>query len=395
MSTGAAFQMAARYVQRHRTQSLLLALALGTVLALPAAVRVFAKTVERETRQRAAATPQVLGARGSALDLLLSALYFRRQPVAPIEVRQVEELRAGGLASVIPLHVRYHAQDATIVGTELEYFSFRGLRVERGRLFTRIGDCVLGAKVAAARGVAPGGAMFSSPEQVFDLAGSYPLKMRVTGVLAESRSPDDDAVFVDVKTAWLIEGRAHGHTDLAKPDAAANDVLKREEGNVVGSAAVKMYNEVTDENAGGFHFHGDIADYPLTGAIVLPQDAKAEAILAGRHQGEKDLLQLIRPNEELDTVLGTLFRIEGAVVAGLVLLGGAAGAIALLVFALSFKMRAREFTTLEEIGVSPRTLATIKGAEVALIGLAGLLIATLVVSLVIWLGPALVLRVLQ
>ena len=394
MSPSAALQLAARYVVRHRVQSLLLSMALGAALALPVAVRVFAKTVEREMRQRAAATPQVLGSRGSALDLMLSALYFRRQPIEPIQVRQVDDVRDTGLADVIPLHVRYHAQEAPIVGTEIEYFSFRKLTTAQGHLFTRLGDCVVGAHVATARGLKPGDSLFSSPEQVFDIAGTYPLKMRVTGVLAESYSPDDDAVFVDTKTAWLIEGRAHGHDDLAKPAATA-EVLKREEGNVVGNAAVRMFNEVTEANIGGFHFHGDIADYPLTAAIVLPHDAKAEAILTGRFQDTKSPSQLIRPRDELNTVLSTLFRIEGAVVAGLALLACAAAAISFIVFTLSFKMRAREFATLADIGVSPRTLAIIKASEVALIGLAGIVIAALAVLLVIKLGPALVLRALK
>ena len=55
-----------------------------------------------------------------------------------------------------------------------------------------------------------GGHVVSSPESVFDLAGVYPLKMAVVGVLAPTHTPDDDAVFVDVKTAWVIAGLAHG-----------------------------------------------------------------------------------------------------------------------------------------------------------------------------------------
>ena len=34
---------------------------------------------------------------------------------------------------------------------------------------------------------------------MFDLAGVYPLKMKAAGVLAPSGTPDDDAVFVNVK----------------------------------------------------------------------------------------------------------------------------------------------------------------------------------------------------
>jgi putative ABC transport system permease protein len=394
MSVPAAFHLALHYVLRHRLQSLLLCLALGASLALPVAVRTFAKTVEAETGKRASGTPLVLGAKGSSLDLLLSALYFRRQPIAPITLRQVDLIRASGLGDAIPLLVRFHSQGSPIVGVDLAYFDFRGLGTEQGHLFTRLGDCVVGARLAIERGLKPGDSVFSSPEQVFDIAGVYPLKMRVTGVLAPTGSPDDHAVFVDLKTAWLIEGRSHGHDDLASSKSAP-DVLKRDSTNIVGSAAVRMFNEVTAENLSGFHFHGDPADYPITSAIVLPRDAKSEAILSGRHQDPKGLFQLIRPSDELSMILSTLFQIEGAIILGLVFVGFAAAAIAVIVFTLSFQMRVREFATLADIGVSLKTLNLIKAFEVVLIGIGGMAIASIVVGLVIQWGPSLVLRALQ
>ena len=78
------------------------------------------------------------------------------------------------------------------------------------------GECVLGATAADAAGVGLEGHVYSSPETVFDLAGVYPLKMKVVGVLKPTGTPDDLAVFVDVKTTWIIEGLAHGHQDLSR-----------------------------------------------------------------------------------------------------------------------------------------------------------------------------------
>lgn len=390
MNLRASLHFASRYVVRHRIQSVLLSLALGVVLALPLTVRMFAKTIEREMRLRAVATPQVLGARGSALDLMLAALYFRRQPIQPITSRDLDVIRESDLGEAIPLHVHFHAQDAPIVGTTLDYFGFRRLRFQAGHAFIRLGDCVVGANFAQQNGIKPGDAVFSSPEQVFDLAGVYPLKMRVAGVLAESHSPDDDAVFADVKTAWLIDGRAHGHDDLTRANSETA-VLKREADNIVGNAAVRMFNEVTDANLDSFHFHGDIADYPVTAAIVLPRDAKSEVILAGRFQNSKSALQLIRPTDELDALLSTLFQIEGAVVAALLLVGIAAGAVAVIVFALSFKMRRREFATLEDIGISRSTLGWVKLFEIGLIGAAGLVVAAAVIAAFASLAPQLLL----
>jgi putative ABC transport system permease protein len=361
-----AFMLAWRYVARHRVQSLLLAGALGIVMALPLMVRVVVTAVQEQMRARAISTPLVAGPAGSATDLFLTALHFRRAGDAVLPVKVCETIRDTGLAAAIPLNLRFQAQGAPIVGTELDYFDFRGLKLAEGKMLTRLGDCVLGANVAKARGLHAGGAIFSSPEQVFDLAGVYPLKMRVVGVLQPTGGPDDEAVFVDLKTTWLIQGIAHGHDDLAKPEQAGT-VLAKEAGNVVGSAAVRMFAEVTDRNEDSFHFHVDEDAFPIHAVILQPTDAKSEALLVGRYQKAKDL-QVIRPVDVLEMLLSALFRVEKVVVAALAVVAAAAVLVAVLVFGLSFRLRQREFRTLAEIGVSKGTLLLAKVIEVSLVG---------------------------
>lgn len=374
----AALHLAARYVLRHRLQSALLAGALGLVFALPLCLRVLISHAQQELRARAAATPQIVGTRGSALDLMMTALYFKRENLLPLPMSVLTELRQNHSAAAIPLHVRFQAQGAPIVGTELEYFAFRGLHLAAGRQLSRLGDCVVGATVAKQRGLQPGGHVFSSPEQAFDMAGVYPLKMRITGVLAPSGTPDDEAVFVDLKTTWLIEGRSHGHDDLQKDQSV---VLKKEEdGNIVGNAAVRMFNEVTDKNIASFHFHGDVSTYPISAIIVLPQDAKAEALLAGRYARSKEQ-QLIRPRDEMEALLTQLVRLEGFAASALLLTATAALLVTALVFALSFRLRAREFATLEDVGVSRISLITVKVLEVLIIGIVAVVIGLILLQI--------------
>ena len=75
------------------------------------------------------------------------------------------------------------------------------------------------AEVARELELRPGDSIISSPENAFDLAGVYPLKMKVTGILEKSHTSDDLAVFVDLKTAWVIQGLGHGHERAARdPD---------------------------------------------------------------------------------------------------------------------------------------------------------------------------------
>ncbi len=369
---GPSLQLAWRYVARHRLQTGLLAGALALVIALPLCLRVLVQATEAAMQDRALSTPQILGARGSALDLMLTALYFKRQPLPAIEMKHLDEVRATRLGTAIPLDIRFQAQGAPIVGTEIEYFAFRCLRLAQGRMMTRLGDCVIGAGLASERGLKPGDALFSTQEQVFDMAGVYPLKMRITGVLATQGTPDDDAVFVDLKTVWLIAGLAHGHDDVA---ATKDAVLKQENNNTVANASVRMYNEITDRNLDSFHFHGDTGAYPLSAILIQPQDAKAEALLAGRYLKDSLPVQLIRPREEFEALMSTLFQMQNLALAVLALTLSAALVITTLVFALSFRLRAREFATLADLGISPGALALTRVFEVGIVGGAGILIA--------------------
>ena len=43
------------------------------------------------------------------------------------------------------------------------------------------------------------------PENLFDIAGVYPLKMEVVGILEATHTSDDLGIFVDLKTAWIIQ----------------------------------------------------------------------------------------------------------------------------------------------------------------------------------------------
>lgn len=379
----AAFHLAARYVLRHRIQSALLAGALGLVFALPLCLRVLIEHAQQELRARAAATPQIVGTRGSALDLMMTALYFKRENLTPLPFDALAELRHTKSATAIPLHLRYQAQGTPIVGTELEYFTFRGLHIAAGKQLSRLGDCVVGASIAKQRNLQPGGHVFSSPEQAFDMAGVYPLKMHITGVLAPNGTPDDEAIFVDLKTTWLIEGRSHGHDDLKQDDSV---ILKKEDGNIVGNAAVRMFNEVTDANLASYHFHGDIATYPISAVIVLPNDTKAEALLAGQFARSKDK-QLIRPRDEMESLLVQLVRLEGFAASALLLTATAALFVTALVFALSFRLRQREFATLEDVGVSRLSLITVKVLEILFVGVAAMLIGLLLLLLASEVAP--------
>jgi len=373
-----------RYLSFNKARTLILVTCVTLIAVLPLALELLLNESERQLVSRAEATPLLIGAKGSALDLVMNSLYFGDTVPELISMAAVDRVAESDLALPIPLYVRFKARGFPIVGTTLDYFEFRGLKVAAGHQLAVLGDCVLGARVAQELGLGPGGSLLSSPETVFDLAGVYPLKMRVAGVLTDSHGPDDLAVFVDIKTAWVIQGLVHGHADL-KDVTDPTLVMQRSDGNVTATAKVMQFAEITPENIDSFHFHGDPAGYPVTGVIAVPRDDKAGAILRGRYIGPdaaNESQQIEVPGKVVGELLDTIFRIK-SILDAVILLVGIATLLALtLVFALSLRLRQREVQTIFKLGCSRSTIARLLAAEIAIIVVASGVVTALLLALV-------------
>jgi len=361
--------LAWRYLMRHRVLTVILVVAITLIVFLPVGLRVLVMQSEQELTTRAAATPLILGQKGSPLELALVTLYFAADTPPSLPYAECERVANDRLATAIPMHLRFRARQQPIIGTSLDYFDLRGLDVAEGRQLAVLGDCVVGATAARKLGVTVGDHVISSPENVFDIAGVYPLKMPVVGVLARNHTPDDDAVFVDLKTTWVIEGLGHGHQDMSRPEAAAG-VLKREGSTVIANASVVQYNEITARNMDSFHFHGDLGVFPIQAVIAVPHDEKSSALLQGRYLGDEERVQVIRPLEVMTELLDTVLTVQTYVVTAVVIVGLATLATAILVIVLSLRLRRAEIATMNRIGgARTRVLAILTAEVVVVVGL--------------------------
>ena len=369
--------LAWRYLAYHRFKTAVLVAAVTLMMFLPAATRLLVADSAAALTARAELTPLLVGARGSELELVLNALYFHAERPPEISYTVFEEVRNSGLAEAIPLYTRFQSRGSPIVGTSLDYLAFRGLELAEGRMMGLLGECVIGADVAHRQGVGAGGSLVSSPETVFDLAGVYPLKMPVVGVLEPSGTPDDEAIFVDVRTAWVIDGLGHGHQDLAQA-GASGAVLSRTEESITANASLVQYNEITPENVREFHFHGDATGFPLSAVIAVPPDDKSGTLLRGRYAEEGVQEQLVVPRAVLGDLLETVFTVQNYVVLGLVMLSLATVAVITLVFLLSQQLRRGEFFTLRRMGAARGFIAVLVASEIAFVFAGSLLLAALI-----------------
>ena len=365
--------LALRYLRFNKIKTVILVFSVAVAVFLPLAVNLLVRDYQRDLLARASATPLVAGAPGSRLDLVLHALYFRGQPAHDLTMGDVDSINASGLALGLPIIAKHAARGFPIVGTSLEYFEFRGLHIARGAGLTRLGDCVLGATVAEKLKLQPGNSLMSDPENVFDLAGSYPVNLRVKGIFAPMGSADDRAVWVDVKTEWLILGIMHGHQDVATADP--NLLISRDTTNVTASAALLPFQEVTASNVTLFHMHGDPATFPISAIIASPRDDKSAAILRGRYQDPNALVQLLVPKAIVAETLDLVFRVKRFFDAQALLVGVAMALLLSLVVLLSLRLRRGEMETMFKIGCARMTIVWLLATEIVIVVAVGIAIA--------------------
>lgn len=379
--------LAWNYLSFHRARSLLLLGCLVLVFVLPLSIRQLIDYYSAELVTRSESTPLLLGARGNPYNLVLNALYFRAEDPRAISMGDSDAVNASGYGRAISLHNRFTGRPessrttttasesvAPLVGTEIEYFEFRGLAAREGQLPALLGDVVAGARVARSLALRVGDSIISDEGTLYDIAATFPLRMRLVGILEETGQPDDLALFVDLRTAWVLEGIGHGHEDLGEATGEDGKILYRDPERIVAGQGLTHYNEITDENRHTFHFHGEISSYPITAAIVIPEGRRGRTLLEGRY-ANSPTHQLLVPSLVVRELLGVVAEVERFFSLNYLVILLATALFLILIITLSIKIRQREIATMHKMGCSRSMVIYLQGTELLILISAGLLIS--------------------
>jgi putative ABC transport system permease protein len=386
--------LALRYLRSAPGRTAVLIAGAAVAFFLPLFTWRAAALLEKTLLLRAERSPILIGAKGNEFDLTLSSLYFRGQVREPIGARELDKARKAGYGMCVPLYVAHTAARAPVVGTGLEYFEARGLAPVEGRLPAVLGEVVAGAEIAKAMRLSVGDTVRSDLRNLYNIAGGYPLMLRVVGILALSGGPDDEAFFADVKTAWALDGLFHGHAEVTRAQAvsapaeapaaparapasgaAPAPTASASAGeHIEATTALFIFQEIDDSNRDSFHMHGDPGAAPLTSILVLPRDQKSHDLLLGDYALEEKV-QAVQPIDVVRTVLGIVLRAREGLNLFFAIVALSTAAFFVLVISLSLRLRARELALMRRIGSSRGAVATIVGAEVGLVLIAAAALA--------------------
>jgi putative ABC transport system permease protein len=196
--------------------------------------------LREETRKRFEEEGQsfdvVVGAKGSPLQLVLSALYFMDVPTGNIKLADYEALKKHEdveAAFPICLGDTYHGY--RIVGTIPNLFDYtwtnastdevhKPFRMAQGRVFDKAFEAVVGSAVARSEALRIGDQFTGAhgfiqlPEGLADEHKEFPYT--VVGILEPSGSPNDRAIFCAMDSVWNV----HGHHDEEGSKDASSEV---------------------------------------------------------------------------------------------------------------------------------------------------------------------------
>jgi putative ABC transport system permease protein len=184
------------------------------LLALGVATLVFVLLVQsqlvRGLTRDAQGVDLVVGAKGSPLQLILSAVYHVDVPTGNVPLAAVEQVRANRLVkSAIPVSLGDNFRGFRIVGSEPALIAHYGGQLASGTLWQGRQQAVIGADVARATGLGVGQAFFGAHGLSPDGPVHDDAEYRVVGVLAPSGTVLDRLVLADLESIWFVhEGEA-------------------------------------------------------------------------------------------------------------------------------------------------------------------------------------------
>ena len=173
--------------------------------------------LEQHARRQAAGIDIVVGAKGSALQNVLAAVYYLDVPNGNITLKDVDALRANPqVAKAIPIGIGDSVAGARIVGTTDEFIPFYGGTLASGTLPTAPMDAVIGAGVARRTQLKLGDSFVGAHGlgDTGDAHDSYPY--RVVGILNPTGRVIDETVVTPLASVWLVH---QGHSASTEPEA--------------------------------------------------------------------------------------------------------------------------------------------------------------------------------
>ena len=221
------WKIAWRSMQQRALASWLTAVSMGLGVALVVAVLVVQTVIDRSFQRRGEGYELIVGPKGSGLQLVLNSVYYLSDPVGTIPGNYYREFTEGQFAldveAAIPICMGDSFRGFRVVGTtpemfeKLTYYGGQPYQFAVGRNFddAKPFEAVVGAAAARETRLKPGD-RFKTGHGTGEATKEHAVEFTVVGVLAQTGTPQDRAVFVNRRGFY----QTHSHGDETDGHAA-------------------------------------------------------------------------------------------------------------------------------------------------------------------------------
>ena len=166
----------------------------------------------------------VVGAKGSPLQLILSAVYHIDAPTGNISLKEAEELQKNGMVELgIPLSYGDSYEGYRIVGTDHNYPTLYNAEVAEGRLWKDPLEVTVGASVARILGMKIGDT-FAGAHGLSEGGESHDdHQYEIVGILKHSNSVLDQLILTDTRSVWAVHDHGDEHEEGEHHDDEHDD----------------------------------------------------------------------------------------------------------------------------------------------------------------------------
>ncbi len=304
----------------------------------------------------------VIGAKGSPLQLVLSAIYHLDAPTGNIKLAEARKIMDSPLVEeAIPLAYGDSYLGHRILGTTTDYLKKYDAQLVKGRAFSKSMEATLGADVAEKSGLQVGAVFLGTHGEVKEGHVHEDHPYTVVGILQKTNTVLDRLVLTNIESVWQVHSQHDGHQ-------AAIDTIQATELDFDHNHD-HDHEQEHDHN----HEHSEpiiTADSMEITAVLLKYKTKMSILNMPRIINEQTNMQAVLPSLEINR----LFYMLGVGISTLKLIAGGimlmAGFSVFFVLYNRLRDRKHELALMRSVGYRP-------GHLFGLLVLEGLLLAAL------------------
>ncbi len=247
----------------------------------------------------------VIGAKGSPLQLVLSAVYHVDAPTGNIGLKDAEKIMKSPMVKkAIPLAYGDSYKGYRILGTTTDYLEKYNAVFSKGRSFENAMEANISAQLAEKTGLKPGDTFLGTHGEAESGHVHDSHSYKVVGIFKNTNSVLDQLVLTNVESVWLVHDTHHTeeHTAHSHEKKHKHKDEHKHENDHEHEKEQKHDHGSKHEHEHEHEDNHDSADKDIT-AVLLQFKTKMGALTMPRVVNEQTNMQAVIPALEINRLI--------------------------------------------------------------------------------------------